>query len=139
MSKQERRRYSDQDKATALASLAANGGNVNQTARDLGLPEPTLRSWARGRGVGVEIVDLQAHKKVDLADRLESIAHKLAGAIPGKIDEGSLQQTATSLAILIDKMQLLRGRPTAINEDVTDARDKLAHLVDRFATRTRTG
>lgn len=128
-----RRRYSDADKATALAALDANGGSVQRTATELGIPERTLRTWASGQGLSDDSANLRDQKKGELADQLEVIASKLAKAIPGKIREANLQQVATSLGITIDKMQLLRGKPTAINEDVNDARDKLAHLINRHA------
>lgn len=131
-----RREYSDEDKATALAALNANGGNVHRTAKDLGIPRATLARWSQGVAINSNVSNLEQHKKRVLADELEEIAQQLAGALAGKMAEASLQQTATSLGIVIDKMQLLRGKPTAINEEVTDARDRLAHLVNRFAARS---
>lgn len=134
-----RREYSDEDKATALAALDANGGNVQRTARTLGIPEPTLRGWARKRGIHPTVVELHDQKKGSLADELEEIAEKLAGAMPGKVAEASLQQTATSLGIVIDKMQLLRGQPTNITDDasLTDAEraTRIVRLLDAARTR----
>lgn len=124
-----RRQYSDEDKATALAALAANGGNVRKTSRDLGMPYDTLRSWAKGENINQGVVKLQPHKKKALADKLEDIAHKLAGALPEKIEEASLQQTATSLGIVVDKMQLLRGQPTNITDDASLTDDERAKRV----------
>lgn len=134
-----RQQYSDEDKATALAALDANRGNVKGTAKNLGIPEPTLRSWAKGRGTNAAVADLQAHKKKDLADKLEDIAHKLAGAISDKIKDATLQQTATSLGIVVDKMQLLRGQPTNITDDAsltdTERASRIAALLDAARTR----
>jgi Bacterial regulatory protein, Fis family len=44
-----------------------------------------------------------------LADELEAVARRLAGALDGKIEEATLQQTATALGIVVTKMQLLRA------------------------------
>jgi transposase-like protein len=107
-----RRQYSDAEKATALAALDANGGNVQGTAETLGIPESTLSGWAKGRGTNGDVPKLRDIKKKDLADELEGIAYKLAKAIPDKIEEATLQQVTTSLGITIDKMQLLRGEAT---------------------------
>lgn len=40
-----RRRYSDSERAEALAALAANAGNRAKTARQLGIPRQTLAEW----------------------------------------------------------------------------------------------
>lgn len=37
--------WSDEDKARAYVALAANDGNVKRTAREIGVPENTLRRW----------------------------------------------------------------------------------------------
>lgn len=125
-------RYSDKEKATVLAALDANEGNVALTARQSGVPDSTLRGWAKGRGTPAEIAELREHKKEELSERLEAIAHQLVDALPGKIGEASLQQTATSLGITIDKMQILRGGPTDIinigqitADDIAEARKKV--------------
>ena len=44
-----RRRYTDNERAAALTALAANCGNVERTARELGIPRKTLAQWARGQ------------------------------------------------------------------------------------------
>lgn len=108
-------RYSDAQRATALAALDANGGDRTHTARQLGIPESTLRSWDSGRRRDIPaIAELRAQKKADLATELETVAYQLAAAMPGKIEGASLQQLATSLGIAIDKVQLLKGQPTSI-------------------------
>ncbi|HYH63586.1 MAG TPA: transposase [Urbifossiella sp.] len=124
-----RRRYSDDERASALAALAANGGKVKPTAKQLGIAETTLRQWAEGHR-HPEAAQMSALKKGPLADRLEEIAWQLADALPGKVETASLQQTATSLAIAIDKMQLLRNKPTTINRDVVDSDADLRGLSD---------
>lgn len=107
------RRYSDEDRANAIAALAANGGNVARTAKQLGIPAKTVENWAKGDR-HPEAADLGDKKKGVLADKLEEVAWKLAGSLDQKIEAAGLQQTATSLGIVIDKMQLLRNKPTEI-------------------------
>jgi len=137
----------DHRKAEALAALDANGGNVNRTARQLGIPESTLRGWkkldeeqastpfaAQTREVR-EFREIREEKKAALADRLETIAHQIVDALGDKIPEANLQQAATSLGIITDKMQLLRNAPTAIHEnrDVSedDRAARIAELLER--------
>lgn len=114
-----RTRYSDEDRANALAALAANGGNVSLTSRQLSIPRGTLKQWARGER-HPEAAQLSQEKKGPLADALEAVAWKLAESLEGKVGEAKLQPTATSLGIVIDKMQLLRNKPTEIQKQVAD-------------------
>lgn len=126
-----RRRYTDEERANALAALAANGGNVQRTAEQLGIPQITLHNWARGKR-HPEASQMGERKKGPMADRLEEIAWQLLEAIPGKIDGATLATTATAMGIAIDKARLLRGEPTAIEETRNAAR--LALLRERYAS-----
>lgn len=110
-----RRGYSDQQRAEALAALDANEGNLSETARDTGIPRQTLQEWQRGR-VPEGVPELRQEKKQSLADRLEALAHTLIDVMPEKAADASLQQVATSFGIAVDKMRLLRGEPTSIEE-----------------------
>lgn len=139
-----RTRYSDEEKATALAALDANGGNVARTARELDIPDSTLRNWANGRGVNDDIPQLRDQKKGELTEALRELAWMLIGAVPGKIDDANLSSVFTGLGITLDKLQLLSGEPTERSEikgqvDVNDARERLAHLVNRHASRLEAG
>ena len=123
-----KRSYSDEQKASALAALAANGGNAKLTAAQIGVPRTTLLKWASGEGVHASVTDIGHEKKQGLADRLEGLAHRLVDAIPGKIAEADLKQLSVSLGIALDKMRLLREQPTSIEgHDLSDD-EKLAML-----------
>ena len=111
-----KRRYSDEDKATALTVLAANNGDLRKTSRDTGVPFSTLRKWANNQGVNQSVITKGITKKKELSAELEDLAYKIVGVMPDKLDSASLQQLATSLGITIDKMQLLQGKPTERNE-----------------------
>lgn len=108
-----RRTYSDRQRAEALAALDANGGNLYRTAEETGVPRGTLRRWANGQGVDDDVAALRQEKQSELADICEAVARKCFGALPGKVDSCNAVQLATVGAIAIDKMQLLRGLPTA--------------------------
>ena len=116
----QRRRYDDKFRASAVVMLEATGypdieGGLTQTAKHLGIPINTLKGWFT-REHNPPSAQLRNEKKADLVIELENVAYLLVRAIPGKIDEASLQQVATSMAIAIDKMQLLKGQPTLIIE-----------------------
>lgn len=130
-----KRRYSDEERAEALAAVDANGGNVQATADQLGIPGPTVDYWKRGN-VHPQVLEIHNENRLPLADRLEDLAHLLADSLPDKIPDANLQQAATSMAIAIDKMRLLREQPTSIpgkaelNDDELFAR--LRRLADRI-------
>jgi hypothetical protein len=109
-----RRRYTDDERAACLAALAANGGNVKKTAAACGVPIVTLRQWAKGSR-HPEAIQMSHGKKKDLGTKLNELAHKLAGAMPGKIKDASLRDVSVSLGVTIDKAQLLTGKPTTIH------------------------
>ena len=129
----ERRSYSDAERATALAALEANGGNIGRTSRELGLPRATLQNWSRREAAP----DLGHQKRGELAEALADVAWRLAGAIPSKLDAANLQQVAVSLGIVIDKMQLLKGMPTAITEDASLSDEERANRVAALLERAR--
>lgn len=112
-----RRRYSDDERAAALAALAANGGNVQGTAKQLDLPERTLNHWANGR-VNPTVAKNGEERKKDLAAAIEDLAHKLVGhcSKDGTISKASLVQAATALGIAVDKLQALRSGSPAGTE-----------------------
>jgi transposase-like protein len=105
----ERRRYDDEFRAAALAALAANGGNLKRTARQLGLPRKTLEGWASGR-TRPPPADLRHQKKEQLAEALESVARELLdeASRPEKIAAASLLDLVVMSGIAVDKMLLLR-------------------------------
>ena len=112
----QRRRYDDKFRASAVVMLEATGypeieGGLSQTAKHLGVPLSTLKGWFKLEH-NPPPAQLRNEKKQDLVIELENVAYLLVKAMPGKIDEASLQQIATSMAIAIDKMQLLKGQPT---------------------------
>ncbi len=114
----DRRQYSDNDKALALATLDAQGGDVSKAARVLQIPGSTLADWSKHRGINKDIPMLRDVKKRELGAKLEDIAHALSGNIlihAGSPDaaRGSLKEMAVALGIVIDKMQVLRGMPSA--------------------------
>jgi hypothetical protein len=124
----QKHRYCDDDKANALAALAANGGNIARTARDLGVPRQTLQKWANGRVPDV-VLQKGQEKKRSLADKLEEVAHRLLGGVEGKIDGAKLGELFTSIGIAVDKLMLLRNELTGINEQRQADAAAIAQLI----------
>jgi transposase-like protein len=112
-----RREYTPDERTTALAALAANAGNVEATARALGMPARTLRSWVRGERTPPMPAEDVPPKKADLAARFEQIAWRcLSSVTPEKLAAAPVNHLMTAAGIATDKMRLLRGEPTAIAE-----------------------
>jgi hypothetical protein len=129
-----RRRYSDDERAGALAALDANRGNVAHTARQLGVPRETLQSWARGR-VHPGVVKMCQQKKKALADAIEDLARRLLDFVPAKIEGASLLDVMIAAGIAVDKMLALRqadaGRAQPREQNAGQADAGPAPLPDR--------
>jgi hypothetical protein len=112
------KKYSADEKATALATLQANGGNVQLTASLLRIPRKTLESWSKGGGMKNTPIPegLVEEKSNLLAEGLDKVATLLVGELsnPDKVAKASLKDIAISLGIAVDKRNLLRHQPTSI-------------------------
>src|ERR1019366_1899153 len=104
--------YSEADKASALAALAANAGNVSGTAKRLGLPRKTLEDWSKGEHVHEAVAEKCQQKRRELADIFEDMAYQAIDIAAGKIGDATYMQLMTGSAIAVDKMRLLRDQST---------------------------
>lgn len=112
-----RRKYSDKEKADALAVLRSNGDNILKTSHETGIPITTLWNWAREKhGINADIPKLETESKEELSSIFERVARKYLAH-----SETELAVTSTygnvavmAAATATDKMQLLRGQPTEI-------------------------
>src|ERR1700722_18966627 len=126
------KRYSDAQRAEAMAALAANGGPdrngaIARTAKELGIPRATLRNWARSKR-HPEALPSAATILLPLADRLESLAHKIVGFLEDetKLKAAPYSALVSGLSATVDKMRLLREQATSLSAQTVDpeARDK---------------
>jgi transposase-like protein len=131
-------KYTEDKKAEVLAYYAATQNNLAKTAAAYKIPKQTIHYWVKGGAVNESVSQSSDIKKGALADRLEELAHLLVEAIPNKIDEASLQQVATSLGIAVDKMQLLRSKPTEIIEDASLSNTERAARITTLLNNART-
>lgn len=109
------RRYTEAQRAAAVAAVLANGGNVFRTSREIDIPSKTLEHWVKGEA-RPEAATTGEQKRGTMAEELERVAWKLLGSIEGKIESAPLSHTATAMGIAIDKARLLRGQPTTITQ-----------------------
>ena len=126
MGKRERRQYDDKFRASAVVMLEAAGypnkdGALATTAKHLGVPHNTLRNWFHGVH-NPPPSDVRQEKRQDLAEMLRNEIDGALGAMKGTRDGASYRDLGTVAGILIDKLQLITGKPTEISEinDVTN-------------------
>ncbi len=132
-----RRRYSDNDKATALAALDANGGNVLKTATQLRIPRKTLEEWNNGRVVD-DVAELRHENRRELKEVLRDLAYTLAEALSDNLEDAPTNHKAVALGIVIEKMQLLEGKATErldVNLDDRERATRITTLLDAARNR----
>ena len=141
----QRGHYDDKFRASAVVMLKAAGYPDNkyklqEIADHLRVPSRTLRRWFNGEN-GAPPDDVVQQVKKDLAERLEELAHKLIDAALDNLQDtdASLQQINTSLGIVLDKRQLLIGKPTEIVDDASLTDDeraaRIATILDKGRAR----
>lgn len=124
-------RYSDEERANAVAAVAANGGNVQGTAKQLGIPAMTLKHWVASEH-HPEATKNGELKKPILADQFEALAYKLVGVADGKAAALNAKDAVIAAGVAVDKMRLLRGQATTIAEhDLSTLTDEQLDRIDR--------
>jgi transposase-like protein len=110
------RTYPPEVKASIIAAIENNGGNVAKTAKLFCLPEDTVRYWWHNSDRYREV---QGASGLGLADKLEVLAHANVDSLAAHdLSIVSYADKARGLGVIIDKMQLLRGQPTSITENI---------------------
>lgn len=135
-----RRRYTDDDRATTLAVLQSNGGNLTRTAEETGISISTIRNWRDNPHPG--LAELGNEKREALSEIWDRVARAyLERALnPSVLNETGGQSAITAAAIATDKLQLLEGKPTEVTEvRGSDAKRELADRIARLTTRPSGG
>ena len=131
------KRYSDKEKASALALLAANGGNVNRTAHEAGIPRKTLEQWAKDRTLHPDVAELRQEKILELSELLENEIRAIFDSMKTKRPEALYSTLGVVAGILIDKKQLLDGKATQRSEVVNLSDDERAERITSLLERAR--
>jgi hypothetical protein len=128
LAKKTRRRYSDREKASALALYDATG-SLTEAARVSGIPDSTLSDWIEGKRCLTNLdIPLMRNgyelKPLDLIARLDEIADRATGEVIGRLRNSKeaknvpLPHLIRAVEVSVDKSQLLRGQPTSITESI---------------------
>lgn len=135
-----RRWYTDEERATFVAMLEAEGypevrGALKKVSAFVGCHPNVLRRWWK-RTQNPPPTELVTQKKADIAARLEEVVHLILDLLPDALETADTRDLIVGMGVGIDKLQLLQGRPTErIEEHLTigDSRERLAQLLDRRA------
>ena len=129
---QKKRRYSDEQRAATVAAVAANGGNVQKTAKQLGIPKKTIEHWVKQERHAEAAKNGQL-KRGPLADQFLELAAKLVGIADAKADKLNAKDAVIAAGVAVDKARLLRGEPTQIDEHRGTVTARIDHLAAAFA------
>lgn len=110
-------RYTDEFRANAVLMLEAAGypdrkGALMAVSNKLDVPHSTLSRWARSvsNPPPSELVQI---KKGEILDKLDYVTHMILDSIDlDTVEQADLKERLTSVGIVVDKSQLLRGGAT---------------------------
>lgn len=120
MASKKRKQYSDKFRAGIVAMLQSEGYPVTKGAlvtvsKYCGVPSMTISRWFKATQNPAPN-ELVTEKKEELADLFENAARVYIrhAVTPDVVEQVAGQAAMTAAGIAVDKMQLLRGLPTAI-------------------------
>lgn len=113
--------YSPKERGAALALLDFNNGNIQKTASQLKVPRTTLNEWDKGRHLDTETALEHQRRRIDIDGALDEVVYDYFIAMRAKLKEKktSLYHMQGGVSILLDKRNVLMGRPTAISASLT--------------------
>lgn len=134
--KRSRRIYSEKDRARVYLVLESNEGNVKRTAREVNIPENTLRDWNRdwkANGIPEGFFNHAEEVQGEFVEQAEEVKflalQRMREVIP---DSNNLQHLATTVGILDDKITRAKGLPTSTVKTQNDVLDNPEHVVEIF-------
>jgi transposase-like protein len=108
------RRFTNEDKARAYVTLAANEGNIKRTARETDIPPATLRRWrAQWEREGPPSQEETEQAAGDFVSTMSSVRDKALALLEKRIDSGDINaaQLITAVGVLDDKITRAQGLP----------------------------
>jgi|CXWK01.1.fsa_nt_gi transposase-like protein len=116
MDAMKRRRYDDEFRASAVLMLEAAGypdreGALSHVSKHLGVSRSTLRGWIDGT-LNPPPADIRHKKGLDLVAAIQEELTAIFPAMRERREDATYRELTTAAGILIDKLQLLTGKPT---------------------------
>lgn len=97
------------------------------------MPNTTLHGWYNATR-NPPPSDVRTEKRREIADIIRSEIYAAFEAAPDARPDASYRDLITGAAILVDKLQLLEGKPTDIVENRDSPLDKLRSRLNSIAT-----
>lgn len=114
-----RRRFTHEERVSALLILdAKRGAAVRAVARQLGIPETTLRRWASGERSPAAKQSAPLHRE-QLADVFERAAWEVLAVSPDRLGRLTFLQLIRAAAVAVDALVRLRAAPALPARDLT--------------------
>lgn len=115
-----KRTYDDKFRASAVIMLESQGypdtkGALQRVADHLKVAESTLRGWYN-KTSNPPPANIRAEKRLDFKTMLREEIEAALHTMINKREEATYKDLSTSIAIFIDKLQLLEQKPTEISE-----------------------
>lgn len=112
--------YDDKFRSSAVIMLEAadypsQKGALERTAKSLGVHARTLSRWFNGEQ-NPPPDRMVNEKRLEIVDIIRNEIYAAFDAAPGARPDASYRDLITGAAILVDKLQLLEGKPTWIVE-----------------------
>lgn len=124
------RYYTDEERAAALTLLACHGYDVVKTANELKMPRTTLRAWHLGFR-HPEALRVYEEKRGDAAKMFETLVWEIMPFARNAMPSAGFRELMTGAGIAVDKMRLLKGESTAINDNrETSVNAELSKIVE---------
>ncbi len=130
-----RRPWTDADKERAIAVYITTG-NLSRTSKETGVPISTLRGWLAEQPVE-KVKEAREEAQAEFVRKAwEAVeAHVKHLAEESSVRATTARDSATIVGILIDKIQLVTGKPTAINEQQGQVTNRHEYdIVQRIVT-----
>lgn len=131
--------YSDDFVASAILMLEAAGypnriGALDAVHKNLKVPTNTLRRWFR-REMNPPPASVVTHKRIDFKEAIRAELCAIFDAAQNVREEASYRDLMVAAGIMVDKMQLLEGKPTERTEvvNIGEHRDRIVEGLARRA------
>jgi hypothetical protein len=120
--------YTAEEMGDALSLVDWYGGNVLRAAQEKGIPEATLRYWAKNaEKLPARVANVRDRNNADRAAVSYELADWIANSVRQvDIDKAGLRDKAIAYGVFTDKGQLLSGQAT---QRVESVEVKKAYLV----------
>lgn len=115
------RSYTPHERHQALLQLALNGGNLQKTARETGIPVVTLLNWRDSHFKEFMVAQFEEMEKFikDCWENIHTLNDpELIRSLKVKVlERGCLKEIATYTAVMIDKMLAVLALLSTVSKD----------------------